>query len=94
MMFAGYIANLLATTISMFFHGGYGQPEYSNLYSIFSCFALCHLQEDLVEKREFSYSLQISFNNFQEIMKVNHIFQIEASLRISLICSFYGICDC
>ena len=75
MMFAGYIANLLATTVSMLVSAVMGS---SNIAICIPFFLFCIMP--FVGRIGGGNGIFLltpdQLNNFQEIMKVNHIYQI------------------
>ena len=75
MMFAGYIANLLATTISMLLSAVMGSPNIAICIPFF-LFCIMPFAGRLGGEKGIFLLTPDQLNNFQEIMKVNHIFQI------------------
>lgn len=75
MMFAGYIANLLATTISMLVSAIMGSPNIAICIPFF-LFCIMPFVGRLGGSKGIFLLTPDQLNNFQEIMKVNHIYQI------------------
>lgn len=75
MMFAGYIANLLATTISMLVSVIMGSQNIAICIPFF-LFCIMPFVGRLGGSRGIFLLTPDQLNNFQEIMKVNHIYQI------------------
>lgn len=75
MMFAGYIANLLATTVSMLVSAVMGSPNIAICIPFF-LFCIMPFAGRLGGGKGIFLLTPDQLNNFQEIMKVNHIYQI------------------
>lgn len=75
MMFAGYIANLLATTVSMLVSAVMGSPNIAICIPFF-LFCIMPFAGRLGGAKGIFLLTPDQLNNFQEIMKVNHIYQI------------------
>lgn len=75
MMFAGYIANLLATTISMLVSAIMGSSNIAICIPFF-LFCIMPFVGRLGGSKGIFLLTPDQLNNFQEIMKVNHIYQI------------------
>lgn len=75
MMFAGYIANLLATTVSMLVSAIMGSPNIAICIPFF-LFCIMPFAGRLGGGKGIFLLTPDQLNNFQEIMKVNHIYQI------------------
>ena len=75
MMFAGYIANLFATTVSMLVSAIMGSPNMAICIPFFLFFIMPFVGRIGGGKGIFLLTPD-QLNNFQEIMKVNHIYQI------------------
>lgn len=75
MMFAGYIANLLATTVSMLVSAIMGSPNIAICIPFFF-FCIMPFIGRLGGSKGIFLLTPDQLNNFQEIMKVNHIYQI------------------
>lgn len=75
MMFAGYIANLLATTVSMLVSAIMGSPNTAICIPFF-LFCIMPFVGRLGGGKGIFLLTPDQLNNFQEIMKVNHIYQI------------------
>lgn len=75
MMFAGYIANLLATTISMLVSAIIGNSNIAICIPFF-LFCIMPFVGRLGGSKGIFFLTPDQLNNFQEIMKVNHIYQI------------------
>ena len=75
MMFAGYIANLLATTVSMLVSAIMGSPNIAICIPFF-LFCIMPFVGRIGGGKGIFLLTPDQLNNFQEIMKVNHIYQI------------------
>ena len=84
MMFAGYIANLLATTVSMLVSAIMGSPNIAICIPFF-LFCIMPFVGRLGGSKGIFLLTPDQLNNFQEIMKVNQIYQIGGFVTNQLI---------
>lgn len=90
MMFAGYVANLLATTISMLVSAIMGSPNIAICIPFF-LFCVMPFVGRLGGQKGIFLLTPDQLNNFQEIMRDNHIYQIGGFVtnQISMILMIY-----
>lgn len=90
MMFAGYIANLLATTVSMLVSAVMGSPNIAICIPFF-LFCIMPFVGRIGGDKGIFLLTPDQLNNFQEIMRDNHIYQIGDFVmnQISMILMIY-----
>lgn len=94
MMFAGYIANLLATTSTMMVSAIMGSPNIAICIPFF-LFCIMPFVGRLGGGKGIFLLTPDQLNNFQEIMKVNHIYQIGGFVtnQLTMILMIYVIAN-
>ena len=94
MMFAGYIANLLATTVSMLVSAIMGSPNIAICIPFF-LFCIMPFVGRIGGGKGIFLLTPDQLNNFQEIMKVNHIYQIGEFVtnQLTMILMIYVVID-
>ena len=92
MMFAGYIANLLATTVSMLVSAVMGSPNIAICIPFF-LFCIMPFVGRIGGDKGIFLLTPDQLNNFQEIMRDNHIYQIGDFVmnQISMILMIYTL---